>query len=548
MIVRAATAADIARFAPLIVPDPASPMTIGDYQVRTAHGEYRPEWTWIAEDSGAGPVLAAGIWWGRSGEPAPETLHGLFTHGSLSRDECPAVAGELIATAHQTFAAARGGTAPDFHLMLPGDWRGRRDVMTALSWRWEAALSAGLTDELERLRFEWTPAAGLPSQSGRLTFRAEPDDEVFAGLFRRVLAGSLDATSRKTADAVGAAIQARLDVAFYRDKMHGDRAWWRVAEAPDGEPAGFGVPSRNTDVPVVGYLGVLPECRGRGYVDDILAEITRVLVAEAGADTIHADTDLANQPMAAAFERAGYRNFARRLALSAPLPGCLRRERAAEQVGEGPRAAAGILAGVVAGEREPGHSAGPDQRRQQSGQFAESQPVLVRIIDGRELPVVEHIDVEVHPVPPAESGARVLCGLPDAERPQARRRNLDVDLEILRQRRAERRRLGAVSGTEQGQPFRRDHRGADLFAPRRRAEPGDDRDRHVGGLTGRRGLAVVEVDMPVDVSEPDRAEDVSRAGQRTGQQGAAAADQHGNLVVREEARRAAADDPRRRGH
>ena len=74
-----------------------------------------------------------------------------------------------------------------------------------------------------------------------------------------------------------------------------------------GEVAGFGVPSRNTEFPVVGYLGVLPEHRGRGYVDEILAEITRILVADAGATTIHADTDLENRPMAAAFERCGYR-------------------------------------------------------------------------------------------------------------------------------------------------------------------------------------------------------------------------------------------------
>lgn len=38
----------------------------------------------------------------------------------------------------------------------------------------------------------------------------------------------------------------------------------------------------------------------------------------AGADTIEADTDLANQPMAAAFDRAGYRTFARRVVLSTP--------------------------------------------------------------------------------------------------------------------------------------------------------------------------------------------------------------------------------------
>ncbi len=343
MIFRAAIAADLVDLAPFVVPDPASAMTVADYQAGVRRGEYRPEWTWIARDGsrGGGRVLAAGIWWGRPGEAAPGTLDGLFTDGSLGGDERAAVGGALIAAARQAFARAGGlgtpgafadagaigaaGTlgvfgdaTPDFHVILPGDWRGRRDVVAALSWRWDAALRAGLTDELERLRFEWTRAAGVPQGPGQLRFRAEPDDGVFAGLFRRVLAGSLDATSRRTAEAVGTAAQARLDVAFYRDKMWGDRAWWRVAETAGGEAVGFGVPSRNLAVPVVGYLGVVPEHRGRGFVDDIVAEITRVLVADAGADTVHADTDLANQPMAAAFERAGYRNSGRRLVLSAP--------------------------------------------------------------------------------------------------------------------------------------------------------------------------------------------------------------------------------------
>jgi RimJ/RimL family protein N-acetyltransferase len=317
VIFRAATAADLARLAPLVVPDAASAMTLADYQTRAGRGEYRAEWTWIAQASEAEPVLAAGIWWGHPGGPAPDTLDGLFTHGSLTAAERPTVAGGLMTAAHQAFAAA-GGAVPDFHLMLPSDWRGRRDVLSAVRWRWEAALIAGLSDELERLRFEWTPAAGVPRDSGRLTFRAEPDDEVFAGLFRRVLEGSLDATTRKLARSVGTRAQARLDVAFYRDRMLGDRAWWRIAETAGGEAVGFGVPSRNSDFPVVGYLGVLPEHRGHGYADDIVAEITRILVAEAGADTIHADTDLANRPMAATFERAGYRNFARRVVLSAP--------------------------------------------------------------------------------------------------------------------------------------------------------------------------------------------------------------------------------------
>ena len=320
VIIRAATATDMptsARFAPLVVADPASPLTIATYQAGAAHGEYRPEWTWIAEEDSDGPVLAAGIWWGHAGEATPATLDAIYTHDSVSRDDRPVVAGELIAAAHRAFAAA-GGATPDFHLFLPGDWRGRHDVVTALTWRWQAALRAGLTEELERLRFEWTKAAGLPRDSGRLVYRADPDDAVFEDLLSRVLDGTLDATTRKTANAVGPREQARLDVAFYRDKMVGDRGWWLVAQTRDGEAVGFGIPSANTEFPVVGYLGVVPEHRGHGYVGDILAEITRVLVAEAGAQTIHADTDLANQPMAKAFERAGYHNFARRVVLSAP--------------------------------------------------------------------------------------------------------------------------------------------------------------------------------------------------------------------------------------
>ncbi|CAM5479451.1 N-acetyltransferase [Streptomyces spiroverticillatus] len=66
----------------------------------------------------------------------------------------------------------------------------------------------------------------------------------------------------------------------------------------------------------VGYLGVLPGHRGKGYVDEILAEITAVLAAQPGAGEVRADTDLGNRPMAAAFERAGYRHFRSRVVLS----------------------------------------------------------------------------------------------------------------------------------------------------------------------------------------------------------------------------------------
>ncbi|MBO0805178.1 MAG: GNAT family N-acetyltransferase [Nocardiopsaceae bacterium] len=241
----------------------------------------------------------------------------MVTRPGLPRDRRVATAGGLVAAAHRAFGASR--TTPAFSVQLPVGWRERHDVIAALSWRWEAAVAAGLTDELERLRFEWTAGTPVPPPAGRLAFVREPDDQVFTELFRRALAGTLDATSRRMADVVGELSQARSDVGFYRDRLPGNRGWWFTAHAPGGEPVGFGIPARNSEVPVVGYLGVLPEHRGRGYIDEILAEVTRILVTEARADVIRADTDVANKPMAAAFERAGYRNTARRVVLSAPL-------------------------------------------------------------------------------------------------------------------------------------------------------------------------------------------------------------------------------------
>jgi RimJ/RimL family protein N-acetyltransferase len=54
--------------------------------------------------------------------------------------------------------------------------------------------------------------------------------------------------------------------------------------------------------------------RGQGYVDDLLAAGTATLLEVSRRDQkpLRADTDVANRPMAAAFERAGWARFAGR--------------------------------------------------------------------------------------------------------------------------------------------------------------------------------------------------------------------------------------------
>ena len=62
------------------------------------------------------------------------------------------------------------------------------------------------------------------------------------------------------------------------------------------------------------YIGVVPMMRGQGYVHDLLAAGTATLLEAPSKNEqpLIADTDVANVPMAAAFERAGWTRFAGR--------------------------------------------------------------------------------------------------------------------------------------------------------------------------------------------------------------------------------------------
>lgn len=306
MLFRSTVEADLDRLLRCTVDEPVSWADPDRLRSFLADGHYRHERVWIAEQDGE--ILARAVWWGFPDGDRPLALDCLWVHPSVA--DRVTLAADLLRHAHDAF-----GDAPAYHVFVPTGWRDYLAVAAAVDWRWEAGRRAGLTDELERLRYAWTPDAPVPEPSGRLTFRAEPDDEVFVEVFRRVAEGSLDHHTRQALRTKDAEAQAREDLADYLS-MPGDRSWWRLAHTPDGDLAGFAMPSANNAGPVVGYLGVLPEQRGHGYVDDLLGEITRCH-AERGAQRIAADTDAANLPMARAFERAGYRLFAVRLVLSA---------------------------------------------------------------------------------------------------------------------------------------------------------------------------------------------------------------------------------------
>ena len=134
---------------------------------------------------------------------------------------------------------------------------------------------------------------------------APADDDTFLGLLAAAAEGSLDVMTRRELESGTTEALARDEVDYYLD-CPGERSWWRTAATADGTVVGIAIPSATPTNRNVGYLAVLPQHRGRGHVDEILAFITR-FHAEQGAPRITATTDAVNTPMAAAFLRGGYR-------------------------------------------------------------------------------------------------------------------------------------------------------------------------------------------------------------------------------------------------
>lgn len=312
MNARRATAADVEA----LVGFPGVPGVVGlpREQVRGDFeaGRMRPEWSWVLEQEGR--LVGRALWWGR-GDVVPSVLDALDVLPEVDDPRSAAV--ELLRGGHADFATSGERLLLPHTVRLPGGWRDDPQSVRAVAWRCAAMSDLGVTGSLERLQYAWTPANGVPASSARVMLRPGSDDE-FVQLFVQAARGSLDAETQQALESMDELSQARDDVEFYRG-CPGEREWWQVATDRDGVPVGFIVPSATPYHRNVGYLGVLPDHRGKGLVDDLLSEITRIHAA-AGADMITATTDMANLPMAAALERAGYPVTEIRLVLEAPRP------------------------------------------------------------------------------------------------------------------------------------------------------------------------------------------------------------------------------------
>ncbi|QVJ02232.1 GNAT family N-acetyltransferase [Nocardiopsis eucommiae] len=274
-----------------------------------AEGRRRPSWLWVALDGDR--LLARLSWWCRNQDDAPFLLDLLDVDDTAEDVDRVAVATELLSTANAALfpdgvPVAQGTVPPpEFLRFEVADWRDDERSRRRVGERLAVIEKSGAVPLVERLRYEWRAGNPLPEDSGRLVYRGIEDTEDILGLMVRALEGTLDTHDRMDLRERSAEEVAAANFADEFANYSTPRSWWRVATLPDGTPVGFVIPARNAYHPIISYIAVLPEHRGNGYIDDLLAEGTRVLVRE-GVTYVRAATDVGNVPMARAFTRAGY--------------------------------------------------------------------------------------------------------------------------------------------------------------------------------------------------------------------------------------------------
>ncbi|WP_426984171.1 GNAT family N-acetyltransferase [Brevibacillus borstelensis] len=285
--------------------DPARVQEVKRYvEKMIAVGSMRPEWCFVIEE--ANRLRGRVAFWTLPKLDKPLDL--VLLDIPWDSEDSLSLGKELLQTALE---ALRGmGVKEVGHVLdtppLAPQWQ------TFPTERRELLREMGFRLERETCRFEWKPGiADIPVPAG-LSFRslAEVGNEVFIEAVIRVSEGTLDRRILHDSERLGARGQA-LELFQDLQQLVYDPHWWQLAYNQDDECIGLVMPAKSPAFATIGYIGVMPEQRGRGYIHQLLGRGTDILL-KAGVTPIRADTDVHNEPMANAFRRAGYIQFATR--------------------------------------------------------------------------------------------------------------------------------------------------------------------------------------------------------------------------------------------
>jgi ribosomal protein S18 acetylase RimI-like enzyme len=156
----------------------------------------------------------------------------------------------------------------------------------------------------EKQGFQWRSSGEGITVPARLSFTSIDlcGRDRYAAAMARCGEGTLDRNDRYYWGGTGPENWAAQMLEFLNP---GDEPLWLLAES-DGDPVGFVAVSRAEDWgSTITHVGVVPEHRGRGYINDLLLAGTAAAQA-AGIDGMLSDVDVLNQPMMEAMRRNGH--------------------------------------------------------------------------------------------------------------------------------------------------------------------------------------------------------------------------------------------------
>lgn len=273
-------------------------------------GSMRPEWCYLAEQSGI-PIARFAFWaLPKVGTPEAIVLLDIAPDVADRAVVAKALLVRAIADALATTTSELGHVI-DEPAQTP-QWQAGPEERAA----WLGAAGFRVVRATSRWSFDGPP----PATRDRLRYSPieEVGEDVFLDALERVSVDTLDARVRADRERLGPAAEARESLEDLRS-MESQPGWWELAFDWAGDLVGLVMPARAPSMTTIGNIGVVPEQRGRGYVDDLLARGTATLRQAVLDLEIRADTDIANVPMAAAFARAGYREFASRREFEYPI-------------------------------------------------------------------------------------------------------------------------------------------------------------------------------------------------------------------------------------
>jgi ribosomal protein S18 acetylase RimI-like enzyme len=154
------------------------------------------------------------------------------------------------------------------------------------------------------MRFE----SGGPIALGGGGYRSVPVDNFprseIIELIEKTSQNSADSQIKLYRQQLGGIADAELTLGMMESLSH-EPLWWRVALAPKGEPLGIVLPVWAFGEMVIGFIGVVPENRGRNIASFLLFEAWSVIRLQ-GHSTICAEADEQSVPMHRALEKSQF--------------------------------------------------------------------------------------------------------------------------------------------------------------------------------------------------------------------------------------------------